>query len=84
MIGGVGRSGLQLDTSGMTGAQRRAYLPKMAGMGAIPESGASLAASTLPGREIDQSNPHGAAYLNPIDQRRALDALIRSNYGVRR
>lgn len=47
MIGGVGKSGLQLDTSGMTGAQRQALLPQSASMGAIPASGASLGASTL-------------------------------------
>lgn len=110
IVGGVGRSGLQLDTSGMTGAQRRALLPSNSTMGAIPQSGASLAASDLDTNVAGRVNTpgainefgdrigdspginHGYGHLNPIDQSRALAALLRSNarggppvgYGVRR
>lgn len=77
MIGGVGRSGLQLDTAGMTGAQRAALLPQGAGMGAIGPSGASLAASTIqPPPQMPQGDDW---YSLPDHVRKAL--LIQQGWG---
>lgn len=77
MIGGVGRSGLQLDTSGMTGAQRSVLLPQSSAMASIPDSGASLNASTLQPR---QPAPMDADWYSlPDHVRKAI--LISGGYG---
>lgn len=80
MVGGVGRAGLQLDTSGMTGAQRNALLPSSAAMAAIPPSGASLDASTLPSYAGPSSAPMANDWYSlPDHVRKAM--LIQSGYG---
>jgi hypothetical protein len=78
MIGGVGTSGLQLDTSKMTGAQRNALLPQSSAMAGIPPSGAALDASTLQPRQSGM--PQGNDWYSlPDHVRKAL--LIQQGFG---
>lgn len=62
---GLGGGGYVQDELAMSGAQRQAYLPQTAYAGAMPQSGASLGASTsaMPQSSGDSANPTRTAAL---------------------